>query len=252
VPEDAPMEAMETPLREFLERTGGAAVDNLQVSTPPAFSPVGGSTTAASSHSRRTVSASRILKWNSVGESTEAESATTVLSEQGADADGGVAVSQSQGSTSFVQSSQDLGCVSSCMQRDARGPFMSGSVSIGSHGTTIGREGDHDGDGLLDSGSSVAWGAPTFRPESKHTVSSIILSESSISSDADNPLITPKKKQRCSALLLHPFLCLDLSLHVVSLQFGAVSACSGLSYSDFDDTGIVQLSQSLLVALNSG
>ena len=81
------------------------------------------------------------------------------------------------------------------MQADDRGMFAFGSVSIGSQGTTVGSGGGQGGGGgLLDSGSSVH--APTFRPESRRTNSSIILSESSISSDAGNPLITPKKKQR--------------------------------------------------------
>lgn len=204
VPEDAPME---TPLREFLERTGGAGVGNLRVPAPPEWPPVEGPTAAGSSS--RKGSASRVLQWTGVGQSTEAESATTVFSE-GPDGDGGVAVSQSQGSTSFVQSSQDLGGVFSSMQGDDHGLFAFGSVSIGSHGTTLGSGGDHGGGGgLLESGSSVL--APTFRPDSKRTDSSIILSESSINSDAGNPLITPKKKQRCCVPVILALIILDIS-----------------------------------------
>ena len=189
------MEPMETPLREFLERTGGSNIGGLHVSAPPQW-PAAAARTGVG-NPRQSSRASRVLSWTDVGLSTEAESATTVLSE-GLDGRGGAA-SQSQGSTSFAQSSQDLGGVFSSMQADDGGLFAFGSVSIGSQGTTAGSAGGQGGGrGLLDSGSSVH--APTFRQESRRTNSSIIISESSISSDAGNPLITPKKKQRCCPL----------------------------------------------------
>lgn len=190
VPEDAPMEAMETPLREFLERTSDSG------SVRRAHTSSGPTATGTSKH-RGLVSS--VLQFPTVGQSVEGDSATTVVSD-GPEAVGGLAASHSQDSTSFARSSQDLGGVFSSMQGDDRGLFPFASVSIGSQGTTVGSGGEQDmGGTVLDSGSSVL--APTFRPDSKRTDSSIILSESSISSDAGNPLVTPKKKQRCASEL---------------------------------------------------
>ena len=44
--------------------------------------------------------------------------------------------------------------------------------------------------------SSVCLPAPTLRPGSPHGASTVLISSSSVSSDAANPISTPKKKQR--------------------------------------------------------
>lgn len=223
VPEDAALEGpLQSPVREFLERSSGAGASRF------------------SSAERRSVRKAALYapqpRTRSESDTTvaSAEQSVSVGGARGGPAAAGVgdSAAHSHGSTSVVNSSDFQSARAGASEdRDGRSPrapyevgrtrnfeerphlresrpaqsagsaAADGSTSEGSGWAASGgvlSDSAWARGGVLDSdGSSICLPAPTLRPSTLQGTSSVLISTSSLSSDAANPISTPKKKQRC-------------------------------------------------------